>query len=67
MSESEAFNEQFEKRALKDEFVSRALESADRLCTAVMRGKAGQQRLALDFARVIDDAKRAGHTLIEGQ
>lgn len=51
----------------KEQFAQRALAAANKLCTAVMRGEPGQQRLALDFARVIDDAKRAGYTLIEGQ
>lgn len=51
----------------KEQFTQRALDAANRLCTAVVRGDAGQQRLALDFARVVDDAKRAGHTLIVGQ
>lgn len=51
----------------KEQLTARALGVANRLCTAVLRGDPGQQRLALDFARVVDDAKRAGHTFIVDQ
>lgn len=44
----------------KERLTQEALASADRLCTAVLRGEQGQQRLALDFARVLDSARRAG-------
>lgn len=44
----------------KNDLTKQALECADRLCTAVLRGSAGQQRLALDFARVLDAARKAG-------
>lgn len=37
-----------------------ALRAADALCTAVISGKPGQQKLALEYARAIDSAKRAG-------
>lgn len=57
-----------ETRSLEEDraqFVMAALDVANELCTAVMRGAPGQQRLALNFARIIDDAKRAGHILIK--
>ncbi len=43
--------------------VRRALQVADDLATAVLRGSPGQQKLALDYARAVDDAKRAGFDL----
>ena len=45
------------------EHVKRALKIADDLATAVLRGGQGAQRLALDYARAVDDAKRAGFDL----
>ncbi len=37
-----------------------ALKIADDLATAVLRGSPGQQKLALDYARALDDARRRG-------
>jgi len=42
------------------ELTKDALRIADELATAVVRGSPGQQRLALDYARALDKAKRAG-------
>ena len=39
--------------------VKEALQLADTLVTAVISGRAGQQRAALDVARAIADLKRA--------
>lgn len=44
----------------KEQLTREALAAADRLCTAVLRGDPGQQRLALAFARTLDDARRIG-------
>lgn len=40
-----------------------ALRIANNLATAVLRGSPGQQRLALDFARELDQATRGGFFL----
>jgi len=43
--------------------VRQALKIADDLATAVLRGSPGQQKLALDYARALDDARRGGFDL----
>ena len=52
-----------DKNISEQELAKRALRAADLLASAVITGAPGQQRLALDYARALDDAKRAGLNL----
>ena len=56
-------SQQPKKNDEADDHVKRALEAADALATAVLRGSPGQQKLALDFARAKCAAVRAGYDL----